>query len=597
MKLSIIYRVRHGLEIFRVWVRSEALWLIVLAALIGAIAALVVQLMNFCSLSLHKILFNLDTEGRLSSLNWIDPWHCILIPALGGIILAFSRVLQKRYAWFSNKPVDAVEANALHGGKMSIKDSLYVVWQTLCSNGFGISLGLEAAYTQLSAAFGSYIGTGLRVRRSDMRILVGCGAAGAISAAFNSPLGGAFYAFETIIASYNLINLPPVLVASISAVTVIRLMGDTPPVILVAPTSTHLPDYGYVIAFALICSLIGIGVMILSTQTEKFFAYIKVPKFFRPAIGGLIVGSMAIDTPSIMGSGHGTLWMGLAGNISFELACFILVFKALASSISLGAGFRGGLFFASMLLGAVAGIVFGNLLIFMGIHSLTPLLYALIGTAVMAVTIIGGPLTMLFIALDMTDGYGSLNLVLLAVIASAVTVKKIFGYSFATWRFHLSGENIQSALDISWIRNLTVGCMMNEPLKTMHIKTTLQQARADFPIGQVYHVVLNDNDNQYCGMVSAENLFKQHSDLNAPLQSITQYQDCALLPSMNVKEALDQMEKANANELAVIHDWDKRYIIGILSKDYALMRYNVCLERDRQELAGERSRLRLGRKQ
>ena len=113
--------------------------------------------------------------------------------------------------------VDPIEANALHGGRLSLNDSLIIAAQNLISNGFGASVGLEAGYTQLASGLASKIGLSLQLRRSDLRILVGCGAAGAIAAAFNAPLTGSFYAFELIIGSYTILSLAPVVVSALAA--------------------------------------------------------------------------------------------------------------------------------------------------------------------------------------------------------------------------------------------------------------------------------------------------------------------------------------------------------------------------------------------
>jgi hypothetical protein len=141
-----------------------------------------------------------------------SPWYAV-VPACGGAVLGL-------YLWWLSrrKPralVDAIEANALHGGRMSIKDSVTVVLQNLISNGFGASVGLEAAYTQISASIALRIGIGFEMRRSDLRTLVGCGAAAGIAAAFNAPLTGAFYAFELIIGTYSIVTLAPVVAAAL----------------------------------------------------------------------------------------------------------------------------------------------------------------------------------------------------------------------------------------------------------------------------------------------------------------------------------------------------------------------------------------------
>ena len=165
----------------------------------------------------------------------------------GGLCMGLSGWAIMR--WWPRRAIDPIEANALYGGRMSLNDSLIVVGQTLLSNGVGASVGLEAGYTQIGSALASRLGRSFRVRRNDMRVLVGCGAAGAIAAAFNAPLTGAFYAFELVIGTYSLATLAPVVSAAIVAVVVERLL--TPELYgfdIALPTTIAPVDYLPVLA-------------------------------------------------------------------------------------------------------------------------------------------------------------------------------------------------------------------------------------------------------------------------------------------------------------------------------------------------------------
>ena len=171
----------------RALVRTDSLWLVVLAVLIGLLAGAAVSLMTKATFLVHQILA--PGHSRLSGLQHITPLHALLVPTFGGLLLGLWNLalIRKRH-----RPVDPIEANALHGGRMNLKDSLIVAGQTVLSNGCGASIGLEAGFSQIGAAFGSRIGRNLRMHRADIRLLVGCGAAGAIGAAFDAPLAGAF---------------------------------------------------------------------------------------------------------------------------------------------------------------------------------------------------------------------------------------------------------------------------------------------------------------------------------------------------------------------------------------------------------------------
>ena len=181
---------RRALAWLRAQIRSSELWLVFVAVLIGAAAGGLAIAQGAISHAIQVLLFGIEPEVRLSAAPPIAPIRLIALP-VGGLILG-----GVTWAWTRRRPkppVDPVEANALRGGRMSLQDSAFVTLQTLISNGFGASVGLEAAYAQTGASLASRIGVWLNLRRADLRILVGAGAGAAIAAAFGAPLAGAFY--------------------------------------------------------------------------------------------------------------------------------------------------------------------------------------------------------------------------------------------------------------------------------------------------------------------------------------------------------------------------------------------------------------------
>src|SRR5471030_2639368 len=198
----------------RAFVRSHETSLVVLAALIGTSAGLVVVVMSVAVAGLHALLFNISIRERLSSQYRIDSWRALLVPSLGGLVLGVAFLVLLR--WRPSREIDPIEANALHGGRMSFRGSVIVALQTIWSSGVGASVGLEAGYTQLASGIAASLGRGFHLRRADQRIMVGCGAAAAIAGAFGAPLAGAFYAFELVIGGYTPASLTPVGVAAVA---------------------------------------------------------------------------------------------------------------------------------------------------------------------------------------------------------------------------------------------------------------------------------------------------------------------------------------------------------------------------------------------
>ena len=198
----------------RAFVRAHETSLVVLAAMIGTIGGLVVLAMSVAVAALHALLFNISITERLSSQPSIETLRAVLVPSLGGLLLGVALLLLLR--WRPAREIDPIEANALHGGRMSFRGSVIVALQTTWSSGVGASVGLEAGYTQLASGLAASLGRGFHLRRADQRIMVGCGAAAAISGAFGAPLAGAFYAFELVIGGYTPASLAPVGVAAVA---------------------------------------------------------------------------------------------------------------------------------------------------------------------------------------------------------------------------------------------------------------------------------------------------------------------------------------------------------------------------------------------
>jgi CIC family chloride channel protein len=353
------------------------------------------------------------------------------------------------------------------------------------------------------------------------------------------------------------------------------------------PSRIEPVDYLPILALGMLCALVGIAIMRGVTITENLFRRSRVPGWARPAIGGLAVGLLALITPQVLSAGHAALAIGVHAPYSLLTILMLIVLKATASAISLGSGFRGGLFYASLFLGALVGKLFAGVMATISTaHAVPEVVCAMVAMSALAVAIVGGPLTMSFLALETTGSLPMTAAVLAAVVVSSLTVRRTFGYSFATWRFHLRGEVIRSAVDVGWMRSLTVGRMMRREVRTIRASMPLTAFRRDFPLGSTERVIALDDEDRYAGIVWVS---EAHAETNAarPLMEILHKQDIALLPEMSVKDAIATFEAAEADALAVVDSEDSRQVIGVLTEQHTLRRYAEELDRRRRELSGE----------
>ena len=563
-----------ALAILRARLRASEFGMTALAIGVGVVAGLCVAVMTSVVNAAHVRIFGIPFDVRLSATERVAPLAAFGGPMLGGLLLGAIDVwLARRKA---PPAVDPVEANALRGGRMSLRQSLLVATQTVISNGCGASVGLEAGYAQIGAGVASYLGVKSRLRRQDLRMLVGCGAGGAIAAAFGAPLTGAFYAFELIIGAYSLANAIPVFAATLAAsLTTQALIGA--PYDITAPAVAPLTflDYGALIGLGLVAAAVGVGAMRVAALIERAFRAVVRWRLLRPVVGGLMVGSMALYTPQVLGAGHGALGLDFYSPMSATELAVLIALKLFACLVSLASGFRGGLFFASLFVGSLLGKLYS-----IGLDTLAPSLglettaCVLVGMGALSAAIVGGPLTMTFLVLESTGNLGVAGGVLTASIATTLAVRATFGYSFTTWRLHLRGETIRGGQDVGWLRDLTVGRMMVRSPPVFPADRSVRAFREAYPIGTANVVVAVGEDGRYQGLIHVAEAHApiENGDDGGPVRAIAHVPATVLHPDQNIGVALETFDIARADTLAVTARGTDQ-VLGMLGEAYAARRY------------------------
>lgn len=569
----------------RNFVRTRETGVVAVAVVIGLLSGLLVAIISRLSQIAHALLFDIPYDAHLSATQAIVWQRLLFVPILGGVVLAVMGVvfvIRRK-----GQLADAIEANALYGGRVSFRGSLLISLQTLLSNGFGGSVGLEAGYTQICAAFSSQIGQRLAARRSDMRLLVACGAAGAISAAFSAPLAGAFYAFEVVLGAYTSAGLVPVIASAVAAWLVARPLTHQSFLLVPGfPSPVSVEMIGQSVLLGVICAFASIGIMLAVAFSERLFQRITIFKgFLRPIIGGALLGAMALLTPVVLGAGHGALQILLVSNPTWLLLTATILLKMAASAISLGSGFRGGLFFASLLLGALIGQLYSILagFVFPGI-ALQPGTAAIAALAALGTGVIGAPFSMICLALEIT---GDFSVTVGAIVASSVAaliVRELFGYSFATWRFHLRGEVIRGPQDVGWIKQLSAMSLMRSDIDFAPSAMPIVEAQKMFPPGRLKQLVLRDPTGVYEGVVFSADLHAMGTEEGAVLTTLAKQRDEFLLPNTSIRDIVAAFERTETDVLAVVDGSESRLAIGLVSEAHALRTYSEELERRNREV-------------
>ena len=577
---------RHRL---RKVLRDNVFVLVMAAACAGAASGVIAALMVTTSEALHRILFALAPGEQLSSMDQLPSVNTLVALVTGGLVVGATYMLQSNRR---HSIVDPIEANALHGGRMSLTDSIFVAVQSLLSSGFGLSLGIEGGFTQAAGAIGSKAGRALKRRRHDVRMLVGACAAGGIAGAFGAPFAGAAYGFELIVGSYTVATLAPVVAASVAGTLAARAFTGH---------SYHLPlgtldvsQDGHALTAVLLgvlCGLLSVALMRGVTVTERLFHNSGLRITLRPVAGGILVGIIANFVPHVLGSGHQAMALLLHSTWPLGLLAAVLAAKIAASALSIGAGFRGGLFSTSLFLGAVTGALAGQIGFRFGFVAPSDVeLMSLVGMASFGAAVVGAPMTMALLAVEVTGELSVVGPVLLGVVAAVLTVRQVFGYSFATWRFHLRGEAILGGEDVGWARQTTARDLMRRDLTAVPVTMRLSDFRSRFPLGSTKFVAAIDPSAAFVGLVDVADIHAQPllaaDAKDATLEDLLIHTAAWVEAGTSFDRLVPLFESQETELLVVVDDKSTKRAIGLITEAFALRRYRQELEARQREMFG-----------
>ncbi|KAF1016812.1 MAG: Voltage-gated ClC-type chloride channel ClcB [Stenotrophomonas maltophilia] len=354
-------------------------------------------------------------------------------------------------------------------------------------------------------------------------------------------------------------------------------------------------DYALYGMLGCACAMVGIGIMRLIASIEGTVKRSPLPLWGRPVVGGLLLIPLAMASPQVLSSGHGALHLDLTTHLPLLWIGALLLLKCLASGISLGFGFRGGLFFASLFMGTLVGALFAGLLAWAtGVPVLDPTSAALAGMAALAPAVVGAPMTMAMLVLEGTHDFLLTSVVMSAVLVSSTLVRQWFGYSFSTWGMHLRGETIKSARDVGWVHNLNAGRMMRKGVATTPAELDVASFRQRFPLGSGTRVVLIDSEGHYAGIVQIPRLYADGVAADAPVANYAENRDVALPASADVVSVMERFDQTQADELTVVGIDGQ--VLGVVSEAFVRKRYAEELDKRQRELMGERAGRRLSRR-
>ena len=442
--------------------RQATLWL--LASVIGPLVSIAAIAFRELIGLVQLLWLGTRQEDMLDEARAL-PWVVVLlVPALGGLVVGAG-------LWFltSNRRTggvpDVIEARAIGGRALPLKDGVVSAGLAAFSLGAGASAGREGPLVHLGATLADNLVRRFSLPPTARRTLLGCGVAAAVSASFNAPIAGVLFAHEVILGHYAGRAFVPIVISSTLAAVGSRLwFGEATAFVVPAFEIASYLEFPAFAILGVVAALVAIAFQFSLFAGEIIALRSRIPVWLLPGVGGLIVGGIAVWFPEVLGVGYATTDDALRGAIPLVVLLALVPLKTIATSVALGCRFGGGIFSPSLYLGATTGAAFGIVATGMAPDTASDVgLYALLGMGAVSGAVLGAPVSTALIVFELTGGYALAIAVLLSVAVAHGINQAIHDHSYFQWQLEARGLFIQSGPHRTIGRSVKVMDFMHLP--------------------------------------------------------------------------------------------------------------------------------------
>ncbi len=557
---------------------SENMFIIMLSLAVGLFTGLGSVVFRWLILTSRDFFFGSLPETT-SLTGFPREWFVPLIPMIGGLLVG--PIVKFASEAKGHGVPEVMSAVALKGGVIRPRVSLAKSIASAICIGSGGSAGREGPIVQIGSAIGSSIGQMFRLSGNRVKVLVGAGAAGGISAVFNAPIAGVIFALEVILGDFTIKTFSPVILSSVIASVVSRyFLGNHP--------AFDIPQYSLVSAWEIpMYMLLGVFTGVIAILFikmlygfEDFFDKWKFPNMLKPAIGGLLLGGLGLFTPQVFADGYEAISSALRGDMVWNLMLLLIFAKILATSLTLGSGNSGGIFAPSLFMGAMAGGFFGTVMNFL-FPAITapPAAYALVGMGAVVAGATHATITSIIIVFEMTGDYRIILPMMIACVFATLVANRINSDSIYTLKLSRKGINLKSGRDQNILQDIAVKEVMRTDYQTIPVHLTLTGIMRMMEDSVENSFPVTDNDRLY-GILSFQDLRTVLTQEGQAIPSLIIASDIAtreiitVTPDENLHEALQKFGSKDIGLLPVVDKDDPTKLLGILKRGDVMAYYN-----------------------
>lgn len=485
--------------------------------------------------------------------------------------------------------IHVIERLDYHQGNLPLKNAVIQFFSSAISLICGQSVGREGPSIHMGAASGSILGRRLHVPNNSVRTLVGCGIAAAIAAGFNTPLAGVIFAMEVVLMEYTIIGFTPIILAAVSATTLTRLVfGDSPAFNIPTSEWTSVLELPYVAVMGILIGCVSAFFIHFTQYMSSVFT--QRPIWFRTSLAGIIVGTIAMIFPEVMGIGYDTVSHALLAQISITGMIILLIAKCLATGSAIGLGIPGGLIGPSLFIGACTGSAIGLIAHTFFPEVTNPGFYAMIGMGAMMGATLQAPLAALVSLLELTANQNIILPGMIAVTFAIITSRVVFKKpSIYRLLMLAKGLDYRNSPISQTLRRIGVASVMERNILQHEAEVTHKQANAILKKEPRWIMLLNEETGKASLLPAADIArYLSESEQRDAQCEIDGKIDLYKIPAKRrdalqitiiatLQEAYEKMESEGINCLYVTGDHGKaaKQIYGVITREHVERSYQI----------------------
>ncbi|HXV20404.1 MAG TPA: chloride channel protein [Desulfuromonadales bacterium] len=505
-----------------------------------------------------------------------------LFPVAGGLLLIpfyifFAKDLRFGFSRF-------LELVNLKGAKVPGRTIFTRGVASAITIGTGGSAGQEGPIAQIGGAIGSQVGQSFKVSGDRLKTLVACGVSGGVAATFNAPIAGVFFAQEIVLlSSFELSSFTSIVIASGMSTVISRaLLGNTPAFAVPPYVLSSAWELIFYVVLGVVVGLLATSFIDLHFRIKDRFTALPLHPLAKPVAGGALVGVIGIFLPQVFGNGYQFMETVMHGQGAWYLLAALVLFKALATSITLGSGMPGGLFAPSLYIGAVAGGTLGKLLqmLFPGMVS-SPGAYALVGMGAFLSAATHAPMTAIFLLFEMTASYEVIIPIMITCVIGTTICRHFKKESLETFELAREGINLEAGKERNIMKALRVGEVMVRDAEAIPEGMTLREFTRFIAHTRHTNFPLVGPDGELTGIISVQDFMGVVFERD--LMDLVVVKELATLDVITVFEdddldtAMRKIGYRNIEQLPVVDRETGKKLVGIISRRDMVSAYNRAL--------------------